>query len=176
MTLIILTGRLGVGKSTVQTSLLELYGVSVVNSYTTRPTSAGDPGVVHIEPIEFMVMHSEGRLCAPIRFGGDWYGWMSSDIVTATTNRAFKASVTARPYTALLLGSVLQNCLVVHLAVEEEELSKRRSLRASERDTGPIASSRLAADDAEFVAYETLLPDQVRADSEAASWIMKLMG
>jgi len=171
VTLVVLTGRIGVGKSTIQQSLLEC-GLPIIVTYTTRLVSAEEVGMSHLPANQFMDEVTSGTLCAPMAFGGQWYGWPRDPFLAAAGGRESNASVTARPYTALLLGSVLNHCRVILLTADSDELERRRANRSALRDLDDSARARLEADEREFTAYGGLFKTRVDSGPNAAGTIM----
>lgn len=172
MTLVVLTGRIGVGKSTTQQNLLLEFGLPIIMTYTTRHVSAEEVGMSHLPPKQFTDAVASGSLCAPMAFGGQWYGWPRDRFLAAAGGRESNASVTARPYTALLLGSVLNHCQVILLTTDPDELARRRATRSALRDLDDSARARLEADEQEFTAYGDLFRTRVDAGPKAAATII----
>jgi guanylate kinase len=171
MTLIVITGPLSVGKTTVQNQLADAVGAFVVPSYTSRTVEHGERDVIHCPVDELMARAQAGELIAPMYFGTSYYAWNRYHL-EHYTNVSDLAVLNARPYTTLLLNSLLPNCIAVMLDAPEPVLRSRRRARAAIRDKDDDAALRQEQDDIECRAYRPLFRTVIRSDDLAAQAIV----
>ena len=164
---IVLTGRLGVGKSTLQARLVTDFGFWTPTTVTTRPIESTDPGMRGIPLADFIADTRAGRLLLPAAFGGYWYAWARADIERLAHSEV-PAVLNVRPYTALVLHALLPRTLAVWLWVDDAELERRTSDRHAARDS---ADARRKQDEIDQ-QYEDLFAIRVCADDQAVTSIL----
>src|SRR5438105_738936 len=98
MRLLVISGQLGAGKTTVLKNLLTDYSVTVPITTTTRLVSATDLSLVHRDREEFIRSVRNGTLHMPMSIGGHFYGWSSDQFELLRTGS--RLAVSTRPYTA----------------------------------------------------------------------------
>jgi guanylate kinase len=173
MTVVILSGPLGVGKSSLQRRLQAEYGFWTPTTHTTRPVGASESDLRFCDLASFEDAVRRGAFVMPSQFASNWYAWDAEslhrmrDIVTATV-------VNVRPYTGLVLAALLTQCVACWLWIDEDELSRRRSTRGEERDIS--VEMRLARERADETdrRYERFFPYRVRCDADALRVILTL--
>ena len=112
-----------------------------------------------------------GQLIAPMYFGNSYYAWKRYHL-EHYTSVADLAVLNARPYTTLLLNSLLPNCVPVMLDAPEPVLKSRRLARAALRDKDDDAALRQEQDDIECRAYRPLFRTVIRSDDLAVQAIV----
>jgi guanylate kinase len=132
---IVLIGPSGTGKSTVADKLTELYGLTLIQSYTTRPKRfENETGHTFVD--EFV---KDNNIITETYFNGNYY-WITlqqfekGDMLTLD-----KAGVEN-------LGKYREDCFVVGLTCAEEELRRRI----------PDRIQRIEHDKEEFRGYKEL--------------------
>lgn len=173
MTLLVLTGATGVGKSTLQARLASDTGARVVTSVTTRSVEAGEIGVEGCSRQEFETGVMNQTLIAPISFAEAMYAWVAVEVRDLLNRPGVLGVATARPYTALLLSTMFRHCVAVRLTLDEQSLQERRCERSAARDV-ERGELRVAADDLDEV-YGSLFRYQVRADEQALRTILQVV-
>jgi len=104
---LILTGPLGVGKTTAQRILVADHGFWMPSTVTTRAAEHGEPEVLAVSWEGFRAGVAERRYILPTQFGGHWYAWLGSDLARLRGDWAAAAALNVRPYTALLLSGII---------------------------------------------------------------------
>ncbi len=160
---LILTGPLGVGKSTAQRSLVLDHGFWTPETITTRLVDDGEVGMGHRTPGTFVKQVRSGELVLPTRFGSQWYAWTKRDV--AMISRASgRAVLNVRPSTALTIAGLMPSFIPVWLWASEEVLAARRTSRALARDLDQDFRLIREAADQEDRAYEPLFARRAEAD------------
>lgn len=173
MTLVVLTGATGVGKSTLQARFASETGARVVTSVTTRAVEAGEVGVEYCSREEFEAGVMNQTLIAPIAFAEAMYAWLADEVRDLLNRPGVLGVATARPYTALLLSTMFRHCVAVRLTLDERSLQERRRERSAARDV-ERGQLRAAADDLDEV-YGSLFRYQVQADEQALCTILQVV-
>lgn len=175
MPLIVITGPMGAGKTTVQRQLVEGHGARPVVSYTTRNVEPDEFATVQLDQTTLEAGVRDGSLLAPFHLAGAFYVWDRGEFERAVHGPATFVT-TARPYTALLLASIGSGALPIFLTVDDVTLRQRRELRAEHRDTNPdTAQHRRRADAEEIGVFQRFFRHQVPADSDAPDRISEIL-
>lgn len=171
---VLLSGLTGVGKTTIQNALLER-GCWAPVLFTTRTVGGEEgPNVVAMSREQFIAGVVKGDLVVPTIFGGEMYGWTAEDLGRLRSSPG-GAVISVRPYTALLLATLLDGLLPVWLFVPEADRQARLTRRRSARDRDLGLSGARMARDAEDAAYADLFGIRVLADNSAVQTTAKLM-
>jgi guanylate kinase len=139
---VILTGPLGVGKSSLQANLVDNLGFWCPQTITTRTVSCSERWYAHVDAQEFLKNAREGKYVCPYYFAGQWYAWVAEDVFRLQVDAKW-AVINVRPYTALLLGSLVRSLKPVWLWLEPEELRARLRARNATRDITAHDTGRL---------------------------------
>lgn len=169
-----LSGPMGVGKTTLQAALLRK-GCWCPHLLTSRPVELLEQEhVEHLNRAELIELVRDGRAGAPAFFGDELYAWADTD-VTRLHEEPGGAVVTARPYTALLVAAMVPRLIPVWLDLADDLRRARVDGRATSRDLdGELAQRRLVAD-AEDLAYRELFRVRVTADATAVERLEELL-
>jgi guanylate kinase len=172
---LILTGALGVGKTTAQDTLVRLHGFWTPTTMTTRSVSSDEAYALGVGLEEFTAGVRDRRFVLPAKFGTNWYGWSAEDFHRLRNDRAARAVVNVRPYTALLLSALIEDMLPVWIWLTPEELALRLAQRAAVRDVEPAILSERRRQDEEDRTYETLFEHRVRSDENMPQSLLRLI-
>ena len=151
---IVLIGPSGTGKSTVADKLTELYGLTLMQSYTTRPKRfENETGHTFVD--KFV---KDENVITETYFSGNYY-WITlqqfekGDMLTLD-----KAGVEN-------LGKYREDCFVVGLTCTEEELRRRI----------PDRIQRIEHDKEMFKGYEELCDTLVSANDSVENVALEIM-
>lgn len=164
---VILTGQLGVGKSTVAAHIVDRYQLRLVRSVVTRPLEKGEESEYdHADSEAFICDARAGQIVLPFHFSGNWYGFRRSDWDAAVASEGVGFLFNVRPNVALIISSVLRRSIPIWLFVNDAERRRRLAQRGAGRDAGGGDRLRMDANDA---AYEAVFVYRVEnADVHAA--------
>ncbi len=168
-----ITGGLGAGKTTVQRRLVSEFDFWTPRTLTTRSTEASETELEQISHGRFLRLAGSGDIVLPCYFGGIWYGWLRADIERLREGDG-RAVLNVRPYTALLLGTLVSGVLPVWLLATNEEMTSRRRRRGELRDLAGMEERR-AERDAEDSAYRELFRYRVRASPSVYDELLSLL-
>jgi guanylate kinase len=173
MTVVILTGPLGVGKTSLQRRLQAEHGFWSPTTHTTRPVDLHEVDLRSCDLPEFETAVRQGSLVMPAQFAGNWYAWDSNALDRMRQPDA-KTVVNVRPYTGLVLAALLPRCVPCWLWVDAHELARRRTSRGEQRDTTSEARAARERADETDRRYEYLFPHRVCSDERALDIILAL--
>jgi guanylate kinase len=162
---VIISGLLGVGKTTLLRLLAEEHGFYVPPTTTTRPISSSDFALINMPEDKFVDAVVRKELLFPMIAGNTLYAWDRSAVASMSSQARIAISV--RPYTALSLASMFSDLVPVWLYVDETERQRRLSGRSEQRDRDPNLSAARAAYDREDAGYSKLFSTQVEVTAEA---------
>lgn len=161
---VILTGRLGVGKTTALVLLRQAYGVVVPQTTTTRTVSSTDVALCHLPVAEFTALVRAGRLQLPMIAGRYLYAWDVSELDLIRT--APRVAIAVRPYTALLISAFVPDLQPVWLDVDEGTREQRLLARSEDRDDAAKELPRRRVFDSEDARYQPFFTTVVDASNE----------
>lgn len=171
---LILCGLTGVGKSTLQATLLEM-GCWTPRLITSRSVEEAEEALVGWMPREQLVQQiRSGELVAPIVSADEFYAWPRSDFERLRTDPA-AAVLTTRPYTALLLAAAVPGLLPVWLELPQDERLARLAARSASRDKAFESRQRRIAQDGEDAVYREMFCVHVVSDGTALSKLTKML-
>jgi len=172
---LILTGALGAGKTTAQDILVRQHGFWTPVTVTTRETSKVEAYVAHVALDDFIAGVIDKKYVLPAKFGTEWYAWTAADFSRLLHDHAAPSVVNVRPYTALLLASLVSTLLPVWLWIDPDELARRISTRGAARDLESSARKERARQDMEDKAYEVLFRFRLRSDEHLVNSLLNLL-
>jgi guanylate kinase len=149
---LILSGPTAVGKSTAQATLREQHGFWAPRTCTTRQIEIHEPDLIQYSHDNFLGAVRACNIVLPTSFGGEWYGWLASDLKMLKHDPG-RAVLNVRPYPALLLQGLLENFRAIWLTLDDAELARRRSGRSASRDIDPDLQQRRRAQDQSDSVY-----------------------
>jgi len=170
---LILTGPLGVGKTTAQQKLVHEHGFWSPFEVTTRTVGEKEASLKHMPEREFIECVKQGKLVFPVEFAGHWYAWDSRDLQKMMEQPCL-CVVNVRPYTALILSAIFRNMFAVWLWASTDELERRRSQRNAKRDHETELSARRRVRDTEDAVYEPMFCSRIEADENLITNLLKV--
>jgi len=171
MTLILLTGCSGVGKTTIQDQLATCTGAHILTTVTSRRIDKQEKDIINWDVAKIQAAVKSGDLVAPIIFGCEYYAWLSGE-VDALYKKSVLHVANVRPYTALLLTTFIPDTYSIYLFASPEVVAERRKNRGETRDSLSEARTlRDEEDSIEIERYRSLFQHQVLADENAVSEI-----
>lgn len=167
MRLLVISGRLGAGKTTILRALSNDYAVTVPMTTTTRSVSPTDVSLLHCERDEFIRRVQSAELHMPMISGGHIYAWSTDQF--NLLREGDRLAVSTRPYTALALESLVPGTLAVWLDVDEPTRLTRLSAREELRDIDDRGSRARTTFDIEDAAYSDLFTTHISASPHLAA-------
>jgi guanylate kinase len=171
---VILTGPLGVGKTHALRVLTTSHGFWTPRELTTRPVDTGSTSHGHVSEDSFIQRAKEGDIVMPAHFAGQWYGWPRSDFERLLSADGL-AALDVRPYTALILASVIETFKAIWLWAAPDVLMQRRLSRRELRDQDEAFRAYREQQDAYDAAYERLFKTKIRADEDIVNNILSVV-
>jgi guanylate kinase len=163
---LVLSGLLGVGKTTLARRIANEVGLSIVPTVATRPVGTDETEFVRVTAEEFERRTLAREVVLPLFFGGNWYGYSRADWERASTVGGAGYIFNVRPQVGLAIAAILDRVHPVWVRVDETTRIARLRSRAAARDF--IDARSPEADKADSV-YAPLFPNYVDANrSEAA--------
>lgn len=171
---LILSGLTGVGKSTLQSRLLN-EGCWAPHLLTSRGIDQTDDDLIEqISYNNFVQKVRSNEIVAPLIFAGNAYGWTRSDF-----NRLLKqpagAIISARPYTAMLIAAAIPGLIPVWLDLPERKRGERIAKRGAVRDHDPELATRRLASDADDIRYRDFFPAITISDVNTFAKLARLI-
>lgn len=171
---VLLVGRSGSGKTSVQRRLVEEHGFWAPLHVTTRPVHESDFASEHRDADEFFAAVSSGELTGPMLFGACWHAWSRADFERLCRGDGRGVAI-CRPYEALLLHAVQPRLVPVWLDAPATVLAERRRARGALRDVDAVHGSARGADDDEDELYRPLFTDVVSTERNAVAAVLRLL-
>lgn len=171
---LILTGPLGVGKSTAQRLLMRDHAFWTPETITTRSVDNDETGMRACDRDAFVSAVRRGELVLPTHFASEWYAWSREDVSKLRCADGL-AVLNVRPYTALTLAGMLPELIAVWLWAPADVLAARRQDRRLGRDVDEtIRRIREAADEEDRI-YEPLLVRRAEANAVVVSSLLAVL-
>ncbi len=149
---VVISGHLGSGKTTLERYLVQKHNFLQPDIFLTRNIDDNmDRHISHVSCEEFFELFQENVVSMPMCFGENWYGYSRKSIMKAL-NCDSKFVFNVRPYTGLLLKSILDGCVSVWVHADKETRVDRIENRSEMKDT---QEKRMELDENESV-YKSL--------------------
>ncbi len=175
---VIITGPLGVGKTTIQRELVEDFGFWTPTTVTTRLLENEEKYMRSVSADEFSSGVVNGHLLLPIIFANAMYAFEFNDFQRINGNSAQDDVVVlnVRPYTALVISAFVPSLVPIWLKVpDDEELERRRLDRNAIRDNSSNGMLRNSQDHID-TTYSSFFKETVAVNSDATIKILRLLG
>jgi guanylate kinase len=172
---LILTGPLGVGKSTAQRRLILDHGFWTPETVTTRSVDEDELRMTHRTEATFIEQVRVGELVMPTRFGSQWYAWLREE-VAMIRGTGGTAVLNVRPSTALTLAALLPDLIPIWLWVNDQVLTERRSARTLSRDLDESYRRLRETADDEDRAYRPLFARRAEANASLVPRLLEMLG
>lgn len=171
---LILSGLTGVGKSTLQQTLLA-NGCWTPLLLTSREVEPSEGRAIKHVPIQDLISEIKGgSVAAPVFFADNLYGWSTHEF-ERIRQRPAGCVLATRPYTALLLAAAIPGLIPVWLDIREDDRLERLRKRAAPRDLDARVTTLRLARDAEDVSYRDLFENRVSADKHAQETLSRMV-